>query len=145
MVRWTTSPGSISRAGQRAELVAQLEDEPLGALLADAGDLRQRRNVASAERATHGHRAVHGEQGQREAGTDAGHGLDRLEDVLLVLGREAVESERVLADDEARLELGGLADPHGRGGRRRRVDEHAHASDAEDDGVEAGLEDGSGQ
>ena len=53
-------------AGQGADLVAQLEDDPLGALLADAGHLGQGGDVAAADRGPQPVRGQHREHRQGE-------------------------------------------------------------------------------
>ncbi len=78
---------------------------------------------------------MHGEHGLGEARADAARGLEQLEDLALVLVGEAVEGQRVLADDEGGGELGGLADAQGGEGAGGALERHADAADLDDCGV----------
>src|SRR6478609_3740017 len=110
------------RAGRRtgpdvthgsAEPVLQLEDDPLRPLLADAGDPREGLGVVGGD----GHAQLvgreAGQDGLRQLGADPGRGLHELEADLLVLIEEAEDGQRVLADDHARGQGGGLAGAQG--------------------------------
>ena len=68
------------RAGGSADPVLELEDDPLGALLADAGHLGQRLDVLGGDRAAQVVGREHGEHRLGELRADAGRGLDELED-----------------------------------------------------------------
>ena len=84
---------------------------------------------AGGHRPAQGVRGVHGEHRLREPGTDAASGLEQLEDLALVVVHEAVQGERVLADDERGGELGRLAEAERGQGVRRALDGHADTTD----------------
>src|SRR3569833_102652 len=110
---------AVAAVGRHAQAVLQLQHDALSALAADAGDLGQRVHVFGGDGAAQGVRRVHGEHREREARPDAARGLQPLEDGLLVLVGEAVESEGVLAHDERGGHGGLVADAQAgqRGGR----------------------------
>ena len=117
-------PGRLARVPLRtcpdgsAEPVLELEDDALGALLADAGHPGQRLGVVGGDR----HAQVVGRQARRGSPAPAWGrprgGLHELEDHLLVVVEEAEEGQGVLAHDHARGQRRGLADPQ-RGERAR--------------------------
>ena len=128
--------GHDCRTG-RPDALAQLEREPLGELAADARDARQLRDVAVDDRAPHDRGAVHREDRERDPRADARHPAQEVEEIALVDVGEAVQRERVLADDELglqRYELGRLAGAPGRRGRG--VDAQADASDLDHEPVD---------
>ena len=97
------------RAELDAELVLELEEQPLRGLLADAGDLRQAAALLHRHRLRElGHRQP-GEHRQRGARADAGDLQQLAEGAALGLAAEAVEQVRVLADDEVREQHHALA------------------------------------
>src|SRR5690606_37517596 len=128
--------GAVERGvdgfGRGAEAVLQLQDDALGALLADAGDLGEGLEVGSGDGDAQGLRGVDGEHGEGELGPDAAGGLEQFEDGPLVVGGEPVQRERLLAHHErggqARL-LPRLEGGEGAGGA---VDEDAYAADLDD-------------
>ena len=83
--------------------------------------------VATASRSASGR--VHGEHRLGEPGADPARGLQQLEDLALVVVGEAVEGERVLADDQGGRQPGLLADPQPGERARRALDGHADAAD----------------
>ena len=95
---------TISAPPARAagDLLAQLDDDPLGRALADAGHRLQARDVAVGERRDELARRAAAQHRQRDLRADGLHADQREEQVALLLGREAVERERVVADDEVR-------------------------------------------
>ena len=98
---------------RRADLLAQLDDDPLGRALADAGHRLQPRGVAGGDRGEQLARRAAGEHGERDLRPD---GLDpdqHQEQVALGLGGEAVQRERVVADDQVGVQRGLLADRRG--------------------------------
>src|SRR5690349_15696683 len=91
------------------ELALQLEQQPLGGLLADAGDLGERRGVLRGDRGGEigdRHPREHGERGAR---ADAGDADELAERGALVLRGEAVQRVRVLLDREVREQRDRLA------------------------------------
>ena len=104
------------RRGQRLELVAQLDHQPLGGLLADAGHAGEQPHLLLADGAPQRLRASARRARRARAGgprRSRDHQVEELE--LLRLG-EAEEQERVLAHDLARAQEHGLA--RGRQARR---------------------------
>ena len=133
---WPAAPGGAAGATGRggADLVAQLEDDALGALAADAGHLGQGDEVAAGDRGAQRVRRVDGEHGQRQPRPDAGDGLHLLEDVALLVGGEPVEGQRVLADDQGRRQAGLAARGAGRPPSPGVVcTQHADPADLDDD------------
>ena len=119
-----------------AEPVAQLEDDPLGALLADAGHLGQRLDVLLRDR---GPQVVGGEDGEHrlgQLGADPAGGLEQLEAGLLVVVEEAEQGQRVLADHHAGRQRGLVA-----GAQRGQGAGGAHQLEADS----PDLEDGTGE
>ena len=96
-------------AGGRADPVLELEDDPLGALLADAGHRGQRLDVLAGHRAAQLVGRVHREHRLRQLGTDPARGLQQLEDRLLVVVGEAEQGQRVLAHHHAGRQCGLVA------------------------------------
>ena len=88
----------------RADLLAQLDDDPLRRALADPGHGLQPRGVAGRDRAEQLARRAAGEHGQRHLRADRLHADQQQEQVALLLGGEAVELHRVVADHEVRVE-----------------------------------------
>ena len=118
-----------------AELVLQLEHDPLRGLLADSRDGLEACRVAEHDRASQltGRRA--GDDGERDLRPDAAHAQQRGEELPLGRIGEAVELERVLAHVEVGLDgdlRRALRRPQH---RRRRGDEVADASDLDDEPV----------
>ena len=118
------------RPGQRAELVLELEDEPLGALAPMPGTLVSATRSPRAQRDPHRVGRVHREHRERPAaGRRPRPSAPSRRRAFSSSVGEAVERQRVLAHDERGRELGGLAEPHrrsrsrascGRACRRRR-------------------------
>ena len=129
------TPASGRRDG-RADPVLELEDDPLGALLADAGHRGQGAHVVTGDRAAYGVRREDGEHRLGQLRADAAGGLDQLEDLLLVVVGEAEQGQGVLADHHRGRQRRGLAGAQGRQRVRRA---HQLQADA------AHLEDGAGQ
>ena len=106
-------PASDARGGRR-HLVAQLEHEALGGLLADAGHLAQHVGAAAGDRERELRVVERGEQAERNARADAADADQLLEQHQVVARGEAEQRERVFAHVEVRVE------------RRRRADRRAH-------------------
>ena len=130
--------GRERRLGRRAELLLQLEHDPLGGLLADPGDRLEARVVAERDRpAQLARRASRRRRRARPSGPIP-LTVSRCDEQLALRGvGEPVELQRVLAHVEVGLDrhlaraLG--AAQHG----RRRGDEVADAVDVEDEPVGA--------
>ena len=111
---------SAPSSGARADLLAQLDDDPLGRALADPGDglearaCRRRRRAPSSSRG-----GAAGEHGERHLRADALDAEQQQEEVALLLGGEAVERQRVVAHDQVRVQRDRLADAPGRGAASR--------------------------
>ena len=73
------------------DLLAQLDDHPLGGALADPGDRLEALRVAGGDRAQQLARRAAGEDRDRDLGADAGDRGQVQEEVALLLGGEAVE------------------------------------------------------
>jgi hypothetical protein len=102
---------------------------------ADAGDLRERLDVAAGHRAAKGRGVDAAQDVQGDLRADAADGVDeQAEEVALAGGHEAVKHMGILADDEMREQLHFLA---GRGElvERRQGDQRfvADAADLDDD------------
>ena len=100
--------------GRRADLLAQLDDDPLGGALADPRHGLEPRGVAGGDGGEQLARRAAREHRQRQLRPDRLHSDQHQEEVALRLGGEAVERERVVADDQVRVQGRVLAD-------RRRV------------------------
>ena len=122
---------AAGRVDGRAELLLQLEHDPLRGLLADAGDRLEARRVVERDRAPQLGRGRAGDDRERDLGPDAVDAQQVDEEVALLGGPEAVELERVFADVEVGLDgqLVAGAPQH----RRRRLDEVADAVHVEDE------------
>ena len=116
-------------AGRRADLLAQLDDDPLRRALADPGRGLQPRGVAGRDGAEQLARRAAGEDGERHLRPDGLDADQQQEQVALLLGGEAVEQQRVVADDQVGVSVTSLAHPrhvpqrlrgHARAGSRRR-------------------------
>src|SRR6476661_6626819 len=106
------SDGSGTRApttDRGAEPVLELEDDPLGALLPDAGHPGQGLHVVAGDGAAQVVGAEHRDHRLRQLGPDAGGRLHQLEAGLLVLVEEAEEGQGVLPDHHAGGQRGLLA------------------------------------
>src|SRR6185436_8047489 len=99
------------RADRLPEAVLQLQQQLLRALLPDAGYGDQCLLVTRGDRSTQGVRTVHGEHRLGQTRTDPARGLEQFEDLTLVVVREPVQRERVLADDQGGRESGLAAHP----------------------------------
>src|SRR5579884_3641191 len=113
------------------ELLLQLEHDPLGGLLADAGDRLEARGVLAHDRAAQllGRGTRHDRERHLRADTVHREELD--EELALAPVGEAVELQRVLAHVQIRLDddlVGAVGLPHR---ARRRRDEVADAADVE--------------
>ena len=104
---------------RRADLLAQLDDDPLGRALADARHRLQPRGVAGGDRGEQLARRAAGEHGERDLRPDGLDADQHQEQVALGLGGEAVERERVVADDQVGVQRGLLADRRACGGASR--------------------------
>ena len=91
-------------ASATAELLLQLEDDPLRRLLADPGDRLEARVVAERDRPAQLARRRAGHDGERDLGADPAHSEQVHEELALLCVGEPVELERVLADVEVRLD-----------------------------------------
>ena len=116
--------------GHRADAVAQLDHHARGQLLADAGDRSEERVVARGDGPPHARRRVGREDAERHLRPHPADRDERQEQLALVLGREPVQREGVLAHDEVGDEgdvvRGGIGHgPRGGGG----VDAQPDASD----------------
>ena len=85
---------------RHADLLAQLDDDPLGGALADAGHRLQAGDVAGHQRCHELARGPAAEHGERHLRPHRLHADEREEEVALLLGGEAVERERVVAHHE---------------------------------------------
>ncbi len=92
------------RGARRADLLAQLDDDPLGRPLADPRRRLQARGVAGGDGAEHLARRAAGEDGERHLRPDGLHADQQQEQVALLLGGEAVEQQRVVAHDQVRVQ-----------------------------------------
>ena len=118
-----------SSLGRRADLLAQLDDDPLRRALADPGCGLQPRGVAGRDGAEHLARRAAGEDGERHLRPDGLDADQQQEQVALLFGGEAVEQQRVVADDQVGVERDVAPHPwhvpqrlrrHQRAGSRRR-------------------------
>ena len=93
-----------STSAHRAELLLQLEHDALRGLEADAGNRLEPLHVVARDRAPQlgGRRA--GDDRERDLRPHARHAEQQLEELALLGGREAVELQRVLADDGVDLD-----------------------------------------
>ena len=87
-----------------ARLLAQLDDDPLGRALADPRHGLEARRVAGRERRQQLARRAAAEHCLGDLRADALDADQQQEQVALLLGREAVELERVVADDQVAVE-----------------------------------------
>ncbi len=117
------------------ELLLQLENDPLGGLLADAGDRLETRRIAERDRPPQLGRGRTRDDGERHLRPDSGYAQEVEEKLALSRLREPIELKGVLADVEVRLErhLGRVRRTPKRAGRRRH--EVADAADVEDEAV----------
>ena len=76
-------------AHQGGELVAQLQNQPLGGFEAEAGDTDEGAGVFGRDRAGQRFGFHRGQDGQGDFGADAGHGQKQFKDFLVVRGQEA--------------------------------------------------------
>src|SRR6266702_3786206 len=107
-----TRPGGGARGRhlrQGEELLLQLDHEPLRGLLADARHLGQAPDIALGHRPRQLARLDAGEDVLRRTRPDVLHPDELVEDLLLLLGREAEQLERVLAHVGVGAERGLLA------------------------------------
>ena len=128
-----SGPVSWAIASSAAELLLELQHDPVRRLLADAGDRLEARGVLARDRAAQFGRRRAGDDRERDLRPDAAHGEELDEQLALAPVGEAVELERVLADVGVRLDgdLVGRVALADRG--RSRVDEIADAADVEDE------------
>ena len=133
--------------GGDADLVAQLDDDALGGLLADALDFAQRGDVARDDEAAKDDRRDAVEHGERELRPDAADVVDEEEKEVALLRRgEAVEDVGVFADDEMREHFrfrAGLRELVV--GRKRDVDVVADAARLDDEAHGQDFNDGAAQ
>ena len=90
--RGATTIGPSARPGVDADLLAQLDHDPLRGPLADARHGLEARGVAGGERADELARRAAAEHRQRDLRPDALHADQQQEQVALLLGGEAVET-----------------------------------------------------
>ncbi len=100
-----SSSGSPAIAGSAVlelagDLLAQLDDHPLGGALADPRHGLEALRVAGGDRPQQLARGAAGEDRDRDLGADAGDRGQVQEEVALLLAGEAVERQRVVAGDE---------------------------------------------
>ena len=100
----------LRAAPTAADLLAQLDDDPLGRALADPRHGLQPRDVAGGERLDQLARRAAAEHRERDLRADGLHADQREEQIALLLGREAEERERVVAHDEMAVQRDRLAD-----------------------------------
>ena len=93
----------LERAG---DLVAQLDDDPLGRPLADPGDGLEALRVAGGDRPQQLARRAAGEGRDRDLGPDPADRDQLAEEVALLLGGEAEEGQRVVAGDQLGVQEG---------------------------------------
>ena len=98
-----------SRSLGDADLLAQLDDDPLGRALADARHGLQAGDVAGHERGDELARGAAAEHGERHLRPHRLHPDEGQEEVALLLGGEAVEGQRVVAHDQVRVQRDGAA------------------------------------
>ena len=101
-------PGGAGAAGH-SDPVLELEDDPLGALLADPRHRGQRLDVLAGDRTAQRIGRQHGQHRLGELGTDTAGRLHQLEDGLLVVVEEAEQRQRLLAHHHAGRQGGGGA------------------------------------
>src|SRR3954469_14277136 len=97
----------VRRGG--ADLLAQLDDDPLRRALADTLDRLEPRRVPRRHGGEQLARRAAGEDGERDLGADGLDADEQQEEVALGLRGEAVEQQRVVAHDQVSVEGGGLA------------------------------------
>ena len=112
VVRW---PSLVIDDRVVGDLRLELDDDPLRGALADAGHGLQARGVAGRDGGQQLARRAAGEHGERHLRADALDADQQQEQVALLLGREAVQGQRVLAHDQVREEGHGLDRCAGRG------------------------------
>ena len=100
---------------RRADLLAQLDDDPLGGALADPGHGLEARGVAGRDRAHQVARGAAGSTASATFGPTACTAEQHQEEVALLLGGEAVERERVVAHDQVRVQRRPCRRPAARG------------------------------
>src|SRR5438477_4206224 len=128
-------PRARGRAGgQRRRGLPTLDDDPLGVLLADAGDRLQARGVAGGDRRCEIRERHPGQDDERGARAEALHLAQQVEESPLALGEKPDQLDRVLAD------LGVDEEPHRHAGGRqvgerleRDVDGVADTADVDDE------------
>ena len=128
-------------AGQRADLVAQLQHHALSAALADPGHAGQRGDVPVGQCLAQRAGVVDGQGGQTDLGPHAGHPEQHLEQITGAAVGESVEGLRVLAHDHRGDQPGLGPAAQGRQRRRRGHDLVAHAGGFDDGVVQGDLED----
>jgi len=117
------------------QLLLEFEHDALRDLAADAGDQAEGGEIVASDGPAQRRRRVHAEHRLREPRADAGRGLQELENRAFVVVGEAVERERVFADDKGRRQPGFLADPHLRDGGRCAIKLDAEAANFDNDRV----------
>ena len=137
------TPAGRGGERQRRELVPQLHHEPLGGLLADAGDLGEPGHVARGHRGGEVARLDAGEDVLGRARTDVLHADELAEHRLLLLGGEAEEVERVLPDVHVAAQPDPLPGRQRRQAGGRDVEQVADAVHVEHHRPVALLDDGS--
>ena len=95
--------------GRGADLLAQLDHDPLGGALADALHGLEPRGVAGRDGGEQLARRAAREHGERDLRPDRLDPDEEQEQVALRLGGEAVEQQRVVTHDQVRVERGRLA------------------------------------
>src|SRR5215213_4061733 len=86
------------------DLLAQLDDDPLGRALADAGNRLEALGVACGDRPEELARRPAREDRDRDLRAHAGDGREAEEQVAFLLGGEAIQRDRVVAQDEVRVQ-----------------------------------------
>ena len=100
---------SASSAVGHADLLAQLDDDPLRRALADARHGLKAARVPARRRQQLARRAAR-EHGQRDLRADRMHADQQQEQVALLLGGEAVQQQRVVAHDQVGVQRAALPD-----------------------------------
>ena len=110
-------------------LLAQLDDQSLGGSLADARRGLEALRVPRRDRPQKLSRRAAGEDRYRHLRADPGDRDEVEEEIALLLVREPVQGQRVVAGDQVRVQ-GGLLSPRGHGLERLRRDRQAVADAA---------------
>src|ERR1035437_1582868 len=97
-------------ADEILHLVAELHAKPFGDLLADARHALQRAEVAIADRAHHAPASERGDQAEREGGSHAARGEERVKERAAFRAAESEQLPAVFLHDQRRVQRDLLAD-----------------------------------